>query len=189
MKSKKIGDMHQAERYLFTSERLGFRNWLESDLEKMYEMSSDPEVMEYFPAIQTRKQTSDFIQRMQNQFKKNGFCYFAVEKLEDQAFIGFIGLAETSFQAFFTPCIDMGWRLHKSSWYQGYATEGAKRCLDYAFEVLGLSSVMAIAPEINLKSQRVMEKAGMKKVLSFKYPLLKDDSRLEDCVLYEIQRP
>jgi RimJ/RimL family protein N-acetyltransferase len=101
-------------------------------------------------------------------------------------FIGFIGLSEKSFEAVFTPCIDIGWRLSTEEWNKGYATEGAKRCLEYANEVLKLEKIVSIAPKINLKSEQVMKKIGMEKVMEFVHPLLINDERLRDCVLYQI---
>jgi len=174
--------------YLFKSERLGFRNWMVSDISKMVEISADPKVMEYFPSILTAQQTEEFIERMQKQFSDEGFCYFAVDKLEDQKFIGFIGLSIQTFKSIFTPCIDIGWRLLQTEWGKGFATEGAKRCLDFAFNDIGIEKISAICPVVNEKSRRVMEKLGMCKKLSFNHPLLQDYQKLETCVLYEIEK-
>ncbi len=115
--------------YIFTSQRLGFRNWLDSDLPKMAAINADEEVMRFFPSTQTKAKTEEFIKRMQAQFEKHGFCYFAVEILESKALIGFIGLSEQTYKADFTPCVDIGWRLGRTHWGKGYATEGAKRVL------------------------------------------------------------
>jgi len=84
------------------------------------------------------------------------------------------------------PCIDIGWRLSSEEWNKGYATEGANRCLEYANEVLKLEKIVSIAPKINVKSEKVMKKIGMEKVLEFEHPLLINDERLRDCVLYQI---
>ena len=175
-------------RYLFTSERLGFRNWELSDLDAYTEITTDPEVMEYFPSISTRKLTEAFIKRMQNQQSKNGFCYFAVERLNAQELIGFIGLCEQTFESHFTPCIDIGWRLKKSEWGQGLATEGAKRCLSYAFDEKNLNEVYAVASEINLPSIAVMKKIGMTLHSTFDHPLLTENERLKPCLLYVQKR-
>ena len=172
--------------YLFRSARLGFRNWLDTDLEIMDAINTDPLVMEFFPGIKTREETSNFIVRMQQELAAKGFCYFAVDKLDDGKFIGFIGLSEQTFMSDFTPCIDIGWRLHSLEWGQGFATEGAKACLAYGFETLQLPSICSIAPAINTKSENVMKKIGMEKVKNFKHPLLKGNERLEECVLYKI---
>ncbi|MDP3468353.1 MAG: GNAT family N-acetyltransferase [Daejeonella sp.] len=176
------------KQYIFKSTRLGFRNWIESDIELMAAINADEIVMEFFPGIATKDQTIEFIEKMQQQFAENSFCYFAVDKLENNAFIGFIGLSEKLFEAEFTPCIDIGWRLSSEEWNKGYATEGARRCLEYANEILKLEKIVSMAPKINVKSESVMKKIGMKKVLEFEHPLLINDERLRDCVLYQITK-
>lgn len=172
--------------YIFKSERLGFRNWMSSDIPKLLEINSDKEVMLFFPEIQNKAQTESFIKRMQQSFKGNGYCYFAVDELKTNQFIGFIGLANQNYDSPFSPFIDIGWRLHKNYWNKGYATEGAKRCLKYAFQDLNLENIKAIAPEINTPSINVMEKIGMKKELNFIHSLLIDNNMLKNCVCYEI---
>ncbi len=176
------------KKYIFQSERLGFRNWLESDLALMSEINADKEVMKYFPKSPTEKETFNFIYRMQKQFVEKGFCYFAVDRLESKEFIGFIGISEQTYEAEFTPCIDIGWRLHRKHWGKGYATEGAKCCLEYAFNDLGLDKIYAIAPKVNAKSESVMKKIGLKKVMEFEHSLLMDVERLKVCVLYKCKK-
>lgn len=173
--------------YTFQSERLGFRNWKDSDLSAMAAISANPAVMEFFPNTQSKEHTQAFIKRMQVAFEEKGFCYFAVDTLADQNFIGFIGLCEQTYETDFTPCVDIGWRLDPKFWGKGYATEGAKRCLQYAFEDLNLEEVLSIAPQINTKSIKVMDKIGMKKIKTFEHPLLLQDERLKSCVLYGIK--
>ena len=172
--------------YLFTSSRLGFRNWTSEDVNPLHLMCADKEVMEFFPNIWSLKQTSEFIKRMQNSFRDNGYCYFAVDVLKSKEFIGFIGLSLQTFEAEFTPCVDIGWRLKKSAWRKGFATEGAKVCLDFAFGELNLNSVVAIAPELNLKSQQVMKKIGMTEQPTFLHPAIEDNDPLKKCALYKI---
>ena len=179
--------MKEKEKYLFTSERLGFRNWHLSDIDKMHEINSDEKVMEFFPCIPTKEQTTEFIERMKKQFEDKGFCYFAVDKLEDNDFIGFIGLSEQTYDADFTPCIDIGWRIKSSEWNKGFATEGAKRCLSYALDNLKLEKIYSIAPKINIRSEHIMSKIGLKKQYEFEHPLLANDERLKYCVLYKTE--
>ncbi len=175
--------------YLFKSKRLGFRNWIDSDIPLMIEISGDADVMKNFPAVATRKQTTVFIERMQAMFTEKGFCYFAVDSLEDNSFIGFIGLCHQDYDVEFAPCIDVGWRLDKQYWGKGFATEGAKRCLDYAFNELGLENIKSTAPLVNLNSIKVMQKIGMTKQLEFNHPKLLDNKRLVNCICYEAQNP
>lgn len=179
--------MSSTDNYIFTSKRLGFRNWQTSDIDKLYEINSDKKVMEFFPNIPTKEQTIEFIERMKSQFEDKGFCYFAVDKLKDNEFIGFIGLSEQNYKAEFTPCIDIGWRINRNEWNKGFATEGAKKCLEYAFNELKLENVYSIAPKINTKSEHIMTKIGMKKQYEFEHSLLINNDQLKTCVLYKAE--
>lgn len=170
--------------YLFTTRRLGFRTWKEADSSSLHEINSDDAVMEFFPGKPSEEDTHNFIVRMQGQFVEEGFCYFAVDVLEKKEFIGFIGLSVQSFTADFTPCIDIGWRLKRSAWNKGYATEGALGCLDYGFNNLGLEEIYALAPLLNVKSEAIMKKIGMKRCKTFEHPRLLLHERLKECVLY-----
>lgn len=173
--------------YLFTSDRLGFRSWTLDDILPMHTINSDPQVMRFFPSIPSPEQTTRFVERMQGQQERNGYCYFATERLEDRQLIGFIGLAEQTYEADFTPCVDIGWRLARSSWGKGYATEGALRCLDYAFQELGLERILSVAPKVNTPSISVMQKISMTWVKNFQHSALKDYPELAECVLYAIE--
>ena len=170
--------------YLFTSNRLGFRNWVDTDVEKMILINSDKEVMKFFPFLPTEQQTRDFIMRMQKQFAHKGYCYFATDLLETNTFLGFIGLSEQTYKASFTPCTDIGWRLSKDYWSRGFATEGAKACLEYADKNLNLPQIFAIASQINKNSIKVMDKIGMRYLRNFEHPSLIENPRLKNCVVY-----
>jgi len=173
-------------KYLFTSNRLGFREWNSDDLPIMASINADPKVMEFFPSIQSVSQTEEFIKRNQKMFAENRFCYFAVELLETNELIGFIGLSQLTFESSFTPCVDVGWRIGLKYWNCGYATEGAKRCLLYAFEDLKLKEVFSVAPVINVKSIAIMHKIGMLQRTYFEHPLLNNFDHLKKCTLFYI---
>lgn len=174
--------------YIFQSERLKFRNWKASDLDLLHAINSDDEVMEYFPFKPSREDTAAFIERMQKQYEEKGFCYFAVELIENNAFIGFIGLSVQNFEADFTPCVDIGWRLSKDFWFKGYATEGAKACLEFGFNQIQLDHIVSMAPVVNEKSIAVMEKIGMQQVQYFEHPKLNDYKWLQKCVLFNLNK-
>ncbi len=180
--------MKENKNYIFISDRLGFRNWNLNDIDPLHEINSDEKVMAFFPSLLTREQTMEFIERMQKHFDDKGFCYFAVDKLENKEFIGFIGLSEQTYKAEFTPCVDIGWRIKSNEWNKGYATEGAKKCLDYAFNHLKLDTIFSVAPKVNTKSIHMMEKIGLTKQYEFEHPLLISNDRLRTCVLYNGQR-
>ncbi|WP_162903054.1 GNAT family N-acetyltransferase [Taibaiella koreensis] len=152
--------------YLFTTERLGFRTWTDEDLPAMAAINGDPAVMRHFPALQTMAETAAALQRFRNMYAEKGYCFYAVETLNEKQFIGFIGLSWITYEAPFTPCTEIGWRLSAASWGKGYATEGAKRCLEHAFHTLKLDNIKAVAPLVNEPSIRVMQKSGMKPLLN-----------------------
>lgn len=174
--------------YIFKSERLGFRNWSETDLTELAKINADLEVMEHFPKPLTVKETSEFIDRLKKHYTKNGFNYFATEILESGELIGFIGLAVQDYKTDFTPAVDIGWRLKKSAWGKGYATEGAKKCLELAFSELNLEKIISTCTEKNSKSENVMKKIGMEKIGDFKHPKLKEYPKYEKCICYGINK-
>ena len=175
-------------KYLFTSERIGFRTWLDSDLEELSKMNLDGKVMEFFPTRYSIEDSKQFIFGQQMNYNENGFCYFAVEKLSNKEFIGFIGLSEQLWESDFTPAIDIGWRLKASAHGNGYATEGAKRCLDFGFNDLDINEIISVSPKVNLPSIKVMKKLGMKFREEFNHPKLEQDKYLERCVLYKVSK-
>lgn len=174
--------------YIYKSERLGFRNWTKEDLSEFAKITADTAVMEHFPKLLTKKETTDFIERLQTHYHKYGYTYFATEVLKTGELIGFIGLAFQDYKTNFTPATDIGWRLKKDSWGNGYATEGAKRCLQYAFDTLNLNKIISVFTEQNTKSEHVMKKIGMKKIGEFNHPELKAYPKLEKCICYEINK-
>ena len=174
--------------YLFTSERLGFRTWQAEDLQPFAQLNADPEVMEYFPHPYTLQETEQSILRFNKHFDTHNVCFWAVDILETGEFIGFIGMVYQEFEADFTPCHEIGWRLKRASWGQGYATEGAKRCLAYAFQDLKLPAIYSFTATLNTRSERVMQKIGMHKVGEFEHPKLAEGHRLRTHVLYKIDQ-
>jgi len=174
--------------YIFTSERLGFRNWSNQDLPEFAELNADPDVMAHFPACLSEEESAAFLHRLQHHFEKTGYTYFATEILKTGEFIGFIGMAFQDYVTEFTPAVDIGWRLNKNSWGKGYATEGAKRCLDFAFNELDLKQVIATCTENNGASEHVMKKIGMKKTGTFNHPKLKEFPSFEKCICYSIKK-
>ncbi|WP_108809348.1 GNAT family N-acetyltransferase [Aquimarina spinulae] len=174
--------------YIFTSQRLGFRNWTLDDLETLAEINTDDDVMEFFPFKPSKEDTKAFIIRMQEMYTEKGFCYFAVDLLDNAELIGFIGLCEQTYLEKLNPFVDIGWRLKKSIWNKGYATEGAKACLDFGFNTIGLDKIYSVAPAINIKSELIMKKIGMQQIETFEHPKLLDNERLKCCVLYEREK-
>ncbi|WP_033541179.1 GNAT family N-acetyltransferase [Planococcus sp. CAU13] len=172
--------------YIFESQRLGFRRWKSDDRGEFARMNADPKVMEYFPATLTRTESDRLIDRFELHAEEKGFGIWAVERKEDGAFIGFIGLLEVSFDAGFQGAIEIGWRLDNKFWKRGYATEGAKATLDYAFGVLGMDEICSFTARINHPSEIVMQRIGMQKAGEFDHPKLEENSPLKRHVLYKV---
>lgn len=159
------------------------------DVLPFYKMNQDPKVMEYFPSLWPIEMVSEFIDRMNVQLIEKNYTLWAVEEKSSTQFIGFIGLNCPTWEASFTPCVEIGWRLASSSWGKGYATEGAKAVLDYAFNQLKLQQVVSFTVPDNLKSRRVMEKIGMTRQLEgdFFHPKIDPQHRFSKHVFYTIK--
>lgn len=142
--------------------------------------------MQYFPATLTKHQTLKSINKYKNHFNEYGFTYFAIETLNNKKFIGFCGLLHQQYISPFTPAIDIGWRLKKTAWGKGFATEAATACLQYASTRLGITKVISVSAHTNKASINVMKKIGMKYQGSFSHPSLKQNSPLNPCDVYAI---
>lgn len=143
------------------TERLLLRPWREEDFEPLVQMNADSRVMECFPAVKSREDSTGAFHHMQTHIKKHGWGFWAAELLQTGEFIGFIGLEHVDFTAPFTPAAEIGWRLAFAHWGKGYATEGAKEALRYGFETLNLPEIVSFTAAQNLRSRNVMEKIGM----------------------------
>jgi len=166
--------------------RLLLRPWRESDREPFHRLNADPRVMQYFAAPLSPEQSDAMILRIQAHMEEHGFGFFAAELRATGEFIGFVGMSHVPFEAHFTPCVEIGWRLGLEHWNQGYATEGARECLRHAFEDLGLAEVVAFTVPGNERSRRVMEKLGMSHdpADDFEHPRLAEGHALRRHVLY-----
>jgi RimJ/RimL family protein N-acetyltransferase len=172
---------------LFETDRLIFRIWNNMDVDAMAEINANPEVMRHIPKTATLEETKLFIDKMKLLFEEKSYCYFPVEIKDTGEFIGFIGMMDQNYKSEITPATDIGWRLKTSAWGKGYATEGAKRCLQYARELQTLTHVISTAPKVNTASISVMKKIGMQHFKDFIHPRLIDYERLKECACYRIE--
>jgi RimJ/RimL family protein N-acetyltransferase len=175
---------------LIQTERLLLRRWTEKDREPFYRLNSDSRVMEFMPASLTRPESDHLFERIEEHFRKREFGLYAAELRQDWTFIGFIGLSVPSFDASFTPCVEIGWRLSADHWGRGLATEGARAIAKHAFSELGLDEVVSFTVPENVRSLRVMEKIGMTHDASedFDHPNLPEGHPLRRHVLYRLRR-
>ena len=172
------------------TERLILRKWRESDREAFARMNCNPEVMEHFPALLSRQESDAMLDRAQSHLQRYGFGPWAAELRESQEFIGFISLFIPQFEASFTPCVEIGWRLVREHWGKGLAIEGARAVVRHGFQVQGLRELVSFTVPANLRSLRVMQKLGMTHDPrdDFDHPSISVGHSLRRHVLYRLKR-
>ena len=143
------------------ADRLILRPWQERDLEPFARLNADPRVMQYFPSVLSRKESDNLARRIIAKFEEQGWGLWAASVPNVLDFIGFIGLAKATFEAHFTPAVEVGWRLAFDHWGKGYATQGAKAVLAYGFETINLPEIISFTAKQNTRSRGVMERIGM----------------------------
>ncbi len=173
-----------------TTERLILRPLRDEDLAPFVALNADPEVMKHFPAALTRAEAESMMAHMRAALAERGFGWWALEAPGVAPFIGFVGLSVPHFDAPFLPAVETGWRLAKEHWGRGYATEGARECLRFGFEELGLEEIVSFTTTTNLRSQAVMQRLGMTHdpADDFDHPALPEGHPLQRHVLYRMGR-
>ena len=141
--------------------RLLLRPWQDRDRGPFADMSADPEVMRYLISPASPEAADLWIDRQIAHQTAHGFCFWAVEQRASGAFVGAVGLAHIGYEAHFTPAVELGWRVARRFWGQGYAPEAALASLRFGFAELTLEQIVANTSVENAKSRRVMEKLGM----------------------------
>ena len=128
--------------------------------------------------------------RARAHWDEHGFGQWVVEHPGAASFIGVVGLGIVSYEAAFTPAVEVAWRPARPYWGHGYATEAARAALDYGFEELGLDEIVALTVPANRRSRRVMERLGMTRLVEddFDHPRL-PEGPLKRHVLYRLCNP
>jgi RimJ/RimL family protein N-acetyltransferase len=168
--------------------RLLLRRWRETDHAPFAMLNSDPVVMEYFPGRLTRAESDEQIARIDAGFATHGYGLWALEVRATGEFVGFTGLAVPSFNAHFMPAVEVGWRLARSAWGMGYATEAGLASIAFGFQDAGLDEIVSFTSAANVRSRAVMERIGMTHdpADDFDHPELDEADRLRPHVLYRI---
>ena len=171
------------------TERLRLRRWRSDDRKPFSELNADADVMEFYPALLTRSASDAFVDRIERTFDELDIGLWAVEIVDGAKFIGYVGLWPATFEAHFTPAIEVGWRLAKRFWGQGLAPEAARVAVRDGFERLGLAEIVSFTAATNLNSRRVMEKIGMSRDLDgdFDHPSVALGDPLRRHVLYRLE--
>ncbi|HEU4407838.1 MAG TPA: GNAT family N-acetyltransferase [Polyangiaceae bacterium] len=166
--------------------RLLLRPWREGDRAPFATLNADPQVVEFLPGPLSRDESDALVDRIVEHFARHGFGLWAVEAPGAEPFVGMVGLSVPSFEAHFTPCVEVGWRLDARCWGRGYASEAAAEALRFGFEQLGLREIVSFTVPANLRSRRVMERLGMTRdpADDFDHPRLPEGHGLRRHVLY-----
>jgi len=171
--------------------QLVLRPWRDEDIADFAEMSADPVVMEYLLPLSERGLSADtWVARKRAHWEEHGFGQWVVELPGEASFIGVVGLETVSYDAHFTPAVEVAWRLVRAYWGRGYATEAAKAALDYGFGEVGLGEIVALTVPANQRSRRVTERLGMTRSPQddFDHPRL-PEGPLRRHVLYRLRNP
>lgn len=166
------------------------RSWRDSDLPAFAALNNDPRVMEFMPKLLSREESDAMAARIRMLMAIQGFGFWAVEVPGIADFIGFVGLHRPSFEAPFTPCVEIGWRLARAYWGKGYATEAARAALAHGFTALGLNEIVSFTVPANRRSRAVMERLDMTRdpAEDFDHPVLAVGDPLRRHVLYRLTR-
>jgi RimJ/RimL family protein N-acetyltransferase len=169
--------------------RLVLRGWTDADHEPFARLNADPRVMRLMPRALSREESDAAAENIASFIAERGFGLYAAELKDDRAFLGFIGLSIPKFEAAFTPCVEIGWRLAADYWNRGLASEGARAVAEHAFRDVGLAELVSFTVPHNLASRRVMEKIGMTRdpAEDFDNPRLEPGHPLRRHVLYRLR--
>ncbi|MFN8769845.1 MAG: GNAT family N-acetyltransferase [Neisseriaceae bacterium] len=175
---------------MYETKRLILRNWLDSDLNKLYKINQDPIVMEFFPHLYSMDKTLEQIKSFKEHYQKHGHTFFACELKDTQEFIGSVGLFTIDNNLPFAPNIEIGWRTAKEYWNKGYATEAANECLKIGFEEFNLQEIVSYTAKINHRSEHIMQKIGMFRDMNgdFDNPKIEPTHILCPHILYRITK-
>jgi RimJ/RimL family protein N-acetyltransferase len=144
--------------------RLVLRRWRTDDLPAMAAVNADPEVMRWIAdgSVADHERTAAGVAACERHWEEHAFGLFAVEVRGTGELAGFTGLAVPTFLPEIMPAVEIGWRLGREHWGQGFATEAARAALRFAFTDRGLDRIVSVHQIGNVASERVMRKLGMR---------------------------
>ncbi len=176
---------------ILATPRLMLAPWTERDLAPFAALNADPEVMRYFPKTLSADESDALVGRLRGMWTEHGYGLSAVRRRQDDAFIGMVGIQKVLNPAYpFAPAVEVGWRLAKAFWRQGYASEAAQAALAHGFDVFNLPEIVAFTAVTNQPSRAVMASLAMTydPADDFLHPLLPDDHPLRPHVLYRLRQ-
>jgi RimJ/RimL family protein N-acetyltransferase len=166
--------------------RLILRTWRDADREPYAAMMADPEVGYWLGATLTADQANAQIDRFNEGSGERGPGFLAIERRGDGAFLGAACLREVPADHPLAGEVEVGWRLARSAWGAGYATEAARALIAEGFGTLGCAEIVSFTAVSNVRSRAVMERLGFLRQpqRDFDHPALADGHPLRRHVVY-----
>ncbi|HCS51440.1 GNAT family N-acetyltransferase [Rubinisphaera sp.] len=146
--------------YLLETERLRFRQMGPADIDFLAELLSNPQVVRFYPKVYTREESFEWIERQMGRYQEFGHGLWLLERQVDGTLIGQAGVVSQNIEN--EVWLEVGYMIHSKFWKQGYASEAAIACRDYAFHILNAEKVCSLIQPANIASQRVALKNQMK---------------------------
>lgn len=171
------------------TDRLVLRSWRDADLDPFHAICSDPEVMATLGPLMSRDEVAAMIGRVCGIEAEHGHTFWALERKDDARLIGWCGAIRGNAGPV-DGKTEIGWRLARDTWGQGYVSEAARATVDWCFAELSDDALWAITSTGNVRSRAVMERLGMqyRPELDFDHPKIAPGAPLRRHVAYELPR-
>lgn len=175
---------------MIETERLILRDFRDEDRDAFAALNADPEIYSWLSGPISRAASDAMVDRIRASIAEHGFGFWAVERKSDGAFLGFDGL-ERADDMPFGPVVEIGWRLARSAWGAGYATEAARAALAWGFAHLDVDEIVSFTARGNVRSEAVMRRIGMRRDPNrdFEHPKLPEGHPLRSHIVYAMARP
>ena len=172
---------------VYETERLRLTTWDDARWDAFFEGTNTPEVMEWLGGVMTADGMAAQRARVEACLADNGFCFWAVERRQDGAILGFCGLKRVNAEGAPNPRdVEIGWRFATFAQGQGYAREAAVRAMQAAFEDFNAPHVVALTVIENEPSWRLMQKLGMERRADLDFTDPRYEAPLSNTILYAI---
>jgi RimJ/RimL family protein N-acetyltransferase len=173
------------------TQRLILRGWRESDATPFHAMCNDAEVMRYLGPPLSREDAEAAATRQNGFIASHGYCFWAVERKTDGAFLGFCGLKPGPQDTPLADQVEIGWRLARNAWGQGYAREAAEASIVWGWSNSDAPDIAAMTNIGNVRSWGLMERLGMARdhASDFHHPAVPIGDPLRPHIVYRIGRP
>ena len=170
--------------------RLLLRSWRDGDGAEFERVTNTSQVMENLGGVDDPARVAGTAARLDSIEREHGFTFWAVERKDDEALLGFCGIKPANLEPLLGE-LEIGWRFRRDCWGQGYAREAAEACLAWAWTNLEVPRLVAITVKANIRSWGLMERLNMKRrpEMDFEHPDFPPGHRLRELIIYAAERP